>query len=74
MMSRRVTVATCSNATEAALKQGLLANAGIEAFVLDEHGGTILPSTLGPIEVQVEVGRINEALRVLNEGTQPRHE
>jgi hypothetical protein len=55
-----ITVTTCNNAAEAELLHSLLADSGIEAFVLDDAFG-------GAIRIQVDDTQAEEARRILTE-------
>jgi|GEM_PF-927344 len=65
--NRPVVVASFLNPNEAHIFRGLLENEGIEAFVYHERSATIMPITVGGIQVAVRERDLDMARSLLEE-------
>ncbi len=62
-----VVVASFLNPNEAHIFRGLLENEGIEAFVYHDRSATIMPITIGGVQVAVRERDLDKARSLLEE-------
>jgi hypothetical protein len=62
-----VTLSTHSTDLEAEMVRSILADAGIEAFILNPHAHQLYPGILGGVELQVREEELSAARQLLEE-------
>jgi hypothetical protein len=66
-MSDFATLSTHANVIEAEMVRSILADAGIEAFVLNPNAHGLYPGVLGEVKLQVKEEDLEEARQLLEE-------
>ena len=73
-MSDLVNFSTHANVIEAEMVRSVLADAGIEAFILNPNAHGLYPGVLGDVNLQIREEDLEEAEKLLAELTQLPHD